>query len=1204
MILCSKRFMAAMLAFIITATTLSALPITVAADSSERVADLKYVTNVMLDDDFESYEEGTEIPETGNIYLPGNNKQWGSNAAVVAVEEITGNKVARLYSETAATLNMYKVAYNGTEKAEQNMYIKARVKPMNGTSQIIIDQYIAPRQSVVPVLIQNGALKCFGTTVGSVQMDKWTDIEILVDFNNNRSCVYINGTLVSEKENLLNEGVEMTFPVIYFRSAVSAGASAYWDDIYIREANRFDKDTWQEKGNNLETLEGVHPRIFATADDFENMKRMASGELSEEYDALIKRADKIIPDEPPEYHMGTNKEQLWLRDVATNIMILSLAYKISGDTKYKDEAKIWVDAGIGYPTWGMENCKNCDLAAGAMFVSVACYYDWLFHELTDEEKAAIVADFAVRGVDMNNGSWYDSNYLQNHLWIARGGLYVAAAAIYDVHAPAVKWFNTADQSYKSIFKYLGAETSDGASHEGFGYYTYGLTSMIYYLDIADKFMNIDYSNHAYLKNAYRYMSNMVVPGSYNKGDVMIFSYGDQTKFASLSFLVELAYIASYTNSPESQWWVNHWREIVNDYNGNAGLTDLFLWYDESVGEKSFEEQGRQNDELLDHLKLFFSRSGWDDNATVVAYRCGPLFGEDAAAKPPKYDLGHGHNHGDLNSMNIYTRGDNLFADMEYGNKETSAHSTLMVNGLGQEINAASITRLADVIKIDSQDKYSYSVGDATGMYNADTTGLTKFHRHFIYLKPDILILVDDVETKESETPIPLELRFFPASSEFVAETDGSVTFKLPNTTMNIHPADMQEGVVSACGTITKGITSGLGLTVTTDNQKLVQPTIISWNDKDKAPVKVDVIRKKDSKIFEFYTNRDRIVLDVENMTVTHEIIKTGDTAIKLDGALIEGDYLATLGSDYRFYMEADELAKVLGLEYEIKGNTATLSNSLGAKTVMTVGSDIITMNDKQMTIDGKPYIVGENIMVPVRYAAQGFGIGVDYNEADKVLAFRSNADFSGAELKSISVNGVAVAIEEGTYDYSVSTFGYDTQISALAKDSSTKIDIESNGMDNISVIRTTSADGTNSKTYNLAVNARRGIGNVGIYGMSYSESDGNVGENAFDGRLDSRWAANGVGQWIFMDLGKKVKLDHILVSYAYGTQRKEYFDIQVSDDGESWTTIGKFNSSGTTIEPEKYPLDGVETRYVRFWSRGQGQGGWTSVGEIGLVKAE
>jgi len=1171
-------------------------------ETDEPVSGLDYnITNILMSDDFESYVEGTQIPATGNIYARGDNTQWVFNSGVAVKEKITGNQIAKLTSSDGAAMNMTKAFdFNQTDPVDMN--IKARVKPMEGTSLISVRQYSQPTQTVIPFQAANGTLSCYGTEIGDIEMDKWHEVEIKFDFSNDRAATYLNGVLVAEKKSLINEGVRFSYTVVAFQSTVSAGASAYWDDVFIRELYAKNPENWEETGNNLDKLAGVHPRLFATANDFENMKRMASCELSEEYEALIVKADEMAETEPPEWTTDGSAEQLWLRTVGITITTSLLAYKLTGEQKYKETAERFAKKGISYPSWGYGSSANNDLAAADMFVAISCYYDWLYDELSNEEKTAIVNELITRGTVMSNGSWYNFAYLQNHLWISMTGLYACAAAIYDVYEPAVKWFGIADMRWKGSLFYLGKETADGSSHEGYGYYEYGLSFLAHYLDIAKEFFNYDFSNHAYFKNAYKYITNVWMPGSYDEnGKVFVMAYGDATMDQGVSSIASVAQLAHITGSGENQWLVNHWRDKINDTNGNKDLEKLFLWYDEGLKEVPPEKQNRSNDELLEHLGFFFSRTGWEDDSTVFSYRCGSTFGDYVVENPATYDLGRGHQHGDVNSPWIWTRGENLIYESGYGNTDSSAHSTLLVNGVGQDLTQDTQKRPAKILKVDTQENLTYSVGDGTGQYVPEL-GLEKFHRHFIYLKPDILIYVDDIKTTEGETEIPLELRVFPKPQDFYAESDGRYSFVGDNTKFYIHPADMQDGVVSACGSLKKGNTSGVGVSVTTNNSKLIQPTIISWNDKDKEPVKVDVVRKGE-RIFEFYTNRDKIVLDLDSMNVTHEKIKTGDIALKLNGVLVDGDYLATLGDDYRFYMEADEIAEVFGFDAEINGNIVTLSKD-NMKTVMTVGANTVTMNNKEMTMDAVPYVIGDNVMVPVRYALQGFGIGVDYLETDKVLAFRSNADFSEAGLKSIAANGKGIEIVDGVYDYSVTTFGYDAQISAITKESSTKVEITNGGMDGISIIKTTSADGLNSNTYTVNVSLVKGIGNVGIYGMNYSESDGNVGENAFDGDVNTRWAASGIGQWIFMDLGREVKLDSMLVAYSYGNQRKEYFDIQVSDDGQNWTTIGQFNSSGTTTSPEKYPMNGIETRYVRFWSRGQGQGGWTSVGEIGFVRAE
>jgi hypothetical protein len=62
------------------------------------------------------------------------------------------------------------------------------------------------------------------------------------------------------------------------------------------------------------------------------------------------------------------------------------------------------------------------------------------------------------------------------------------------------------------------------------------------------------------------------------------------------------------------------------------------------------------------------------------------------------------------------------------------------------------------------------LGDATKAYDP-AAGLTKYQRRLIFLKPDILIVVDDIETT---TPQNLELRFFPESQAIQTLTGGDM----------------------------------------------------------------------------------------------------------------------------------------------------------------------------------------------------------------------------------------------------------------------------------------------------------------------------------------------------------------------------------------------------------------------------------------------
>ena len=117
----------------------------------------------------------------------------------------------------------------------------------------------------------------------------------------------------------------------------------------------------------------------------------------------------------------------------------------------------------------------------------------------------------------------------------------------------------------------------------------------------------------------------------------------------------------------------------------------------------------------------------------------------------------------------------------------------------------------------------------------------------------------------------------------------------------------------------------------------------------------------------------------------------------------------------------------------------------------------------------------------------------------------------------------------------------------------------------------------------------------------------NVAANAIDGELDTRWSAQGDGQWIQLDLGAPQLLEGVEVAWFLGQERTSYFDLLTSLDGAHWlTALAGQESSGQTDEMETYALDNLllSARYLRIVGHGnsdQGADGWNSIAEINVL---
>jgi hypothetical protein len=177
------------------------------------------------------------------------------------------------------------------------------------------------------------------------------------------------------------------------------------------------------------------------------------------------------------------------------------------------------------------------------------------------------------------------------------------------------------------------------------------------------------------------------------------------------------------------------------------------------------------------------RSGWGADARLITFSMGDW-------------LGH-HDHYDANSFTVYYKGD-LAVDPGYGGegditwkfyRRTSAHSSILVDAPEAEAAEADVVKqgwgfdggqrmpimkdrprnveqfarvknpeypdsslfeTGDCLQFETHDGYDYVVGDATKAYHR--AQLTRFVRHLVYLKPDLLIVYDVVETPAGRAP--------------------------------------------------------------------------------------------------------------------------------------------------------------------------------------------------------------------------------------------------------------------------------------------------------------------------------------------------------------------------------------------------------------------------------------------------------------------
>ena len=219
-----------------------------------------------------------------------------------------------------------------------------------------------------------------------------------------------------------------------------------------------------------------------------------------------------------------------------------------------------------------------------------------------------------------------------------------------------------------------------------------------------------------------------------------------------------------------------------------------VWYDPSV--PTAAPSSLPTLHHFDDLDIVAARSDWSGNESLVVLKCGPFLGHKAVQEF-SYDPGGGHVHPDANHFVLFGAGGWLIRDDGYRSKWTGQHNTLLIDGRGQlgegqqwfqGSQPLAVKARPRILRADSTPTLDHIVGDATEAYPAEL-GVERFQRHLLFLKPDVLVVADDIRLKK---PKELELRFHPEEQSMRRDGEAFV-FAGKSVTLRCEP--LNDGAV-------------------------------------------------------------------------------------------------------------------------------------------------------------------------------------------------------------------------------------------------------------------------------------------------------------------------------------------------------------------------------------------------------------------------
>ncbi|HKJ41456.1 MAG TPA: glycoside hydrolase family 88 protein, partial [Sunxiuqinia sp.] len=124
-----------------------------------------------------------------------------------------------------------------------------------------------------------------------------------------------------------------------------------------------------------------------------------------------------------------------------------------------------------------------------------------------------------------------------------------------------------------------------------------------------------------------------------------------------------------------------------------------------------------------------------------------------------------------------------------------------------------------------------------------------------------------------------------------------------------------------------------------------------------------------------------------------------------------------------------------------------------------------------------------------------------------------------------------------------------------------------------------------------------------ITASGFEKGTENTPDKTMDFDLNTRWSVEGDSAWIRYDLGEVKTIGSVDLAFFNGNMRFAYFSISLSNDGVTYSEVFNGQSSGSTLDLEKFDFADQDGRYVKITGFGNSSSDWNSITEARINTA-
>ena len=529
--------------------------------------------------------------------------------------------------------------------------------------------------------------------------------------------------------------------------------------------------------------EPTHPMLYFSFKDVPALRRKADGAASHVFQP-IENAVAEMKVHKSAYLPPTDIlkfKSAWNEKYGNNLGVLAMYCLIRPEDDAAIELALeYMERLSNFPSWEVTVASKDEMPISHTLVGLATAYDFLYNRLTLDQRERYfkrIRKTTLRNFERFKRAPWGLQHLQNHVLNNCVGI-LTAALVVRVHDPRANLWVHLITSHLNISMNLLTLIVDGSLDEGVPYSTYTSRSLTMFAFFAKRHMGIDYYSNKWFTQYFWFIYETVLPGFMETVGIADSNphwfYGPESQLVFIdAFVMKKGYAnwlasriresrqaAGYLKQPFGQRWTTYHTE--------------FIWYDPSVLEIAPDRANETELYLFSDWGVVTYGAHATPGSTFLSFKSGYLHGRGINNALNQHlfnsiingweSLNPGHEHPDQNSFTFSPRGQPFISEGYYGTKFSFKNNVLMFAPSSKAkcfppyegqmgecykwldwFNPEATMMHGEIVAAYDEDDYIFISGEAVDAYSK-RLGLKSVYRAILLITPDVLLVIDHVET--------------------------------------------------------------------------------------------------------------------------------------------------------------------------------------------------------------------------------------------------------------------------------------------------------------------------------------------------------------------------------------------------------------------------------------------------------------------------